>query len=203
MLTDSQVAGYVAKYATKGAEASGTIDKALWCRTCKSTGTIRDHDRRVVCHRCDGAGVRDDIQTLPISGHARTMVATCWQLGGLAELECPRLRPWAHMLGFPGHFSSKSRTYSTTLTALRHARRNWRTGLSLVAHGLDPATPVYRCRAQDLHRVDGDFDESVLVVGHWLYAGRGHSPGQAIYARTIAEDLAEQRRIRRRIRATT
>ena len=27
-----------------------------------------------------------------------------------------RLRPWAHMLGFRGHFSTKSRRYSTTLT---------------------------------------------------------------------------------------
>ena len=30
--------------------------------------------------------------------------------------------PWAHMLGFGGHWSTKSRRYSTTLTALRRAR---------------------------------------------------------------------------------
>jgi hypothetical protein len=30
------------------------------------------------------------------------------------------------MLGFGGHFSTRSRAYSTTLRILRHARREWR-----------------------------------------------------------------------------
>lgn len=36
------------------------------------------------------------------------------------------VRLWAHMLGFGGHFSTRSRAYSTTLRILRHARREWR-----------------------------------------------------------------------------
>ena len=40
-------------------------------------------------------------------------------------------------------------------------------------------------------------DETILVVGQWQYIGRDHSPGEAIYARTIAQDVAENRRIAR------
>jgi len=43
-------------------------------------------------------------------------------------------------------------------------------------------------------------EETILVVGHWHYTGRGHSPGEVIYARTIAHDLAESRTIPRRVR---
>ncbi len=32
---------------------------------------------------------------------------------------------WVHMLGFRGHFSTKSRRYSITLGALRRARARW------------------------------------------------------------------------------
>ena len=32
------VASYIAKYATKGAEAAGTLDTALVCRACGGTG---------------------------------------------------------------------------------------------------------------------------------------------------------------------
>ena len=45
-----------------------------------------------------------------------------WALGGRPELEGLRLRAWAHMLGFGGHWSTKSRRYSTTFTVLRRAR---------------------------------------------------------------------------------
>lgn len=39
--------------------------------------------------------------------------------------------------------------------------------------------------------------ETVLIVGHWAYAGRGHSTGHAIYAATVPADLAESRRLAR------
>jgi hypothetical protein len=41
-------------------------------------------------------------------------------------------------------------------------------------------------------------EETILVVGSWQYMGRGHSPCEAIYARTIARDIAENRAISRR-----
>jgi hypothetical protein len=37
-------------------------------------------------------------------------------------------------------------------------------------------------------------DETILVIDDWQYIGRGHSAGEAIYACTIADDLAENRR---------
>ena len=54
--------------------------------------------------------------------HARRLIAECLRLGKLPELDDLRLAAWAHMLGFRGHFSTKSRRYSTTLGALRAER---------------------------------------------------------------------------------
>lgn len=95
-------------------------------------------------------------------------------------LEELRLRPWAHMLGFRGHFSTKSRLYSTTLTKLRSARLEWRNARLLRSLGCTEGTT--------LHHLDDDFDPdagTVLTVGHWQHLGRGHTAGQSLYARTI------------------
>ena len=95
-LSAEQVAGYVAKYATKATEALGvTLD-----------------------HRI-GDGDLDD---LALPAHVAELVRACWELGACPSLASLRLRKWAHMLGFGGHFSTKSRRYSTTLGALRRAR---------------------------------------------------------------------------------
>lgn len=72
--TDERVARYIAKYATKGAEASGTVNRPL--------RNVRHLDR---------------IQGL--TAHARRMIETCWELGGAGALEPLNLREWAHMLG--------------------------------------------------------------------------------------------------------
>jgi replication initiator protein RepSA len=42
-----------------------------------------------------------------------------------AQAWLPLIR-WLHMLGFRGHFNTKSRRYSTTLGRLRAERRSWR-----------------------------------------------------------------------------
>ena len=77
---------------------------------------------------------------------------------------------------------------------------------TLTGHGLDPTTPVTRltiAQLTDLEELENE-EESVLVIGHWRYAGRGYSPGEAVYAATIANDLAESRRLSRdRLRAGT
>jgi hypothetical protein len=95
-LSAEQVAGYVAKYATKSTEALGvTLD-----------------------HRVSA----EDLDGLELPAHVAELVRACWELGARPGLARLRLRAWAHMLGFGGHFSSKSRRYSTTLGALRRAR---------------------------------------------------------------------------------
>ncbi len=92
-VTDTKVAGYVAKYATKAAECTGTLD------------------RRIT--------PADRLADLPVRNHARRHIAACLRLGKLPQLKDLRLAAWAHMLSFRGHFSSKSRTYSVTLGSLR------------------------------------------------------------------------------------
>jgi hypothetical protein len=95
-LSAEQVAGYVAKYATKSTEALGvTLDH----RICEV-----------------------ELEGLDVPAHVAELVRACWELGGRPSLAGLRLRAWAHMLGFGGHFSTKSRRYSTTLGALRRAR---------------------------------------------------------------------------------
>jgi hypothetical protein len=102
------------------------------------------------------------------------------------------------MLGFRGHFATKTRRYSTTLGCLRGAREQWRNQHTLRAHNIDPATPIQRVHLGELDSFDSHADV-VLIVGNWTFAGRGHSPGEAIYARTIANDLANSRCIARRM----
>ncbi len=131
-LTERAVAAYIAKYATKGAEtATGTLDRPLKFLA--------------------------ELAQVRISEHARRMIRTAWALGGRRDLEDLRLRAWAHMLGFRGHFSTKTRRYSTTLGALRTARAEWRRLQAAIAHGHD--------QAHD--------DDSTLVLAHWTFAGTG------------------------------
>jgi hypothetical protein len=140
-LTDQAVAGYVAKYATKAAECVGTLDRRI--------------------------NLLDDLDVLPIREHARRLIAECLRLGVMEHLADLRLVQWAHMLGFRGHFSTRSRRYSTTLGALR-AERAEHARVEITAGRLSY------------------FDEdTVLVVAHWAYAGRGHSPGDALLAAAL------------------
>jgi hypothetical protein len=195
-LTDQKVAGYLAKYATKAAENTGTLDRPVACWRCKGSGI--DPTEMGNCKACHGQGSRhDDVHHLVPNPHAQAMISSCWTLGALIELEQLRLRPWAHMLGFRGHYSTRSRRYSTTLTALRQARRDWRDRRLLVAIGFPEDTRICRHGASTREANPTEDEGTILVFGHWQYIGRGHSPGESIYARTIAHDLAEDRRLAR------
>ncbi len=165
-LTDQAVAAYVAKYATKSADASGTLDRALFCRPCQGRGaTLLPHGAALPCTACGGTGQARLLPRLAVARHVRQMIRTCWELGRLPEFAELKLWKWAHMLGFRGHFSTKSRSYSTTLGALRDARRVWRTGQARTHSGLPELDPT-----------------TTLVVGHWAYQGSGYSPGAALLA---------------------
>ncbi|GAB2814496.1 replication initiator protein RepSA [Actinoallomurus bryophytorum] len=143
-LSDQAVAGYIAKYATKAAECVGTLDRRI-----RPT---------------------DDVDRLPVRDHARRLIAECRRLGALPELTDLRLAEWAHMLGFRGHFSTKSRRYSTTLGALRMAR---------IAHN-------QREHQITTGRLPLFEEDQVLVVAHWQYAGQGHTPGEAFLSAAIS-----------------
>ncbi|MEV7238968.1 replication initiator [Streptomyces sp. NPDC051020] len=165
-LTDQAVAAYVAKYATKSADASGTLDRALFCRSCQGRGaTVLPHGTPLPCTACDGTGQARPLPRLAVARHVRQMIRTCWELGRLPEFDHLKLWKWAHMLGFRGHFSTKSRSYSTTLGALRDARRAWRTEQTRTHADLPEPDPT-----------------TTLIVGHWDYLGSGYSPGAALLA---------------------
>jgi len=157
-LSAEQVAGYIAKYATKGTEALGvTLDHRI--------GEV-------------------ELEGLDVPAHVAELVRACWELGGRPGLAGLRLRKWAHMLGFGGHFSTKSRRYSTTLGALRQAR----------------AAYAIRRRRGDTLPLDAwgrpEEDQGVLVVVSWAYLGSGYqSTGEAWLAASAAARAREARRI--------
>ena len=65
----------------------------------------------------------DDLSARGVSAHVHRLVETTWNLGTLAHL--PRLRAWAHSLGFGGHWLTTSRHYSVTFSFLRSQREAW------------------------------------------------------------------------------
>ena len=157
----------MAKYATKATEALGvTLD-----------------------HRI-GA---EDLEELDVPAHVAELVRACWELGARPGLAGLRLRKWAHMLGFGGHFSTKSRRYSTTLGALRRAR---------VAYAI-------RRRRGDTLPLDAwgrpEDDQAVIVVASWTYLGSGYqTTGEAWLAASAAARAREARRIaKEELRTTT
>jgi hypothetical protein len=144
------VAAYVAKYATKAAETvTGAVQRRLHSLA--------------------------DLNAYKLHPHARQLIETCWRLGARSDLAHLKLRRWAHMLGFGGHFSTRSRRYSVTLTALRSARRLWR-----------------RDSSQD----------RALLSGTWRYRASGHyTLGDTLLAATAAtarQQAADAARAQRR-----
>lgn len=119
---------------------------------------------------------RHDIQTAPVPHHTRTLMTTCWHLGALPAYAHLRLRAWAHTLGYRGHILTKSRAYSTTYAALREERVQHAHGDS--EGGTDPAPDA-------------------VTDARWRYAGSGHSPGAALLAAGVADDLATNRAMAR------
>lgn len=94
-----------------------------------------------------------------------------------------RLRRWAHMLGYGGHFLTKARRYSTTFAAIRTARTSYRRQQDHV--GPHPATTT---------AVDED-QAATFMVGSLSYVGSGwHTNGDALLANTAAA-MARDRRL--------
>ncbi|MYW04181.1 replication initiation protein [Streptomyces sp. SID3343] len=155
-ITEEGVAAYVAKYATKAAEIAGGLDRRI--------------------------GERAELTLLQVPEHTRRLIEACWELDDAYPERM--LAHWSHMLGFRGHFSTKSRAYSTTLGALRKVRADFRATQQRRSLGLpDPAAADGA----------GDSEGSTLVVAHWEYAGHGHTPGESWLAATVAHDIRTNR----------
>lgn len=161
------VAAYIAKYATKSADDLTT----------KTEGS-NPHLARI----------RDTLDELAAA-------ATSESVNGDDPADAApyaRLGKWVHMLGFRGHFGTKSRHFSTTLGALRAARQDWKANADSTKPGptrTDPAADAV---------VDGEGE--ILVIGSWRFAGMGWlTNGDA----ALAADTAARARERRLAKAAT
>lgn len=197
-LSPEQVAGYLAKYATKDAgDLRRTADGdllgrphlrriAALCRDFADLAHGREKLRERVEHpaRFEDELERRSVFLLPLGPDGRDPYA--------------HLAKWAHMLGFRGHFSTKSRRYSVTLGRLRRARERFRRALAESDRHGEPL---------DLHDLEArlladDDEQTTLVVGSWTYADRGWprvgdavlAAAAAARAREYAQWRAEQRR---------
>jgi hypothetical protein len=150
-LNGHAVANYIAKYATKTTSARGLP-------------TVRI--RREA-----------DIGQLRCPAHYRRIITAAWHLGRARH--DVRFRAWAHMLGYGGHFLTKSRRYSVTFTQLRQARADHRRATRPLTPGPDAW--------------DRPLDETVvLVLGTtWSYAGVGHATPAAELAAASAARARE------------
>jgi hypothetical protein len=146
-LTPEHAARYIAKYATKSAEDFGLGHRRI---------------------------TPEALSLLDVADHVDQLVRTAWQLGEHDAYE--GLRRWVHMLGFRGHFASKSRRYSTTLGAIRGERR------------------TYRQHQTAEHIRELLDDDTTLVVSHWEFAGIGYlTTGDTTLARSAAARARERR----------
>ena len=139
------VANYIAKYATKSADVPGLPDTRI--RHAAAIGALR------------------------CSAHHKRMIATAWQLGCAQATGDPRLRLWAHMLGYGGHFLTKSRRYAVTFGYIRGERATTAGSSATARRRTRPLGPAPRRHRSPRHQ-------------DWTYAGRGYAP------RTLGAQLA-------------
>jgi hypothetical protein len=151
-ITDGMVAGYLAKYATKSTEATGHVSRRLTDETI-------------------------DLHADPDGSHTERLVDACWTLGRPRDWR--GLRRWAHMLGFGGHFLTKSRRYSITFRILRQRR-------------------VIHARTEAAQLAEQHTDETTVLVTNLAYAGAGwRTAGDALLANTSAAMARERQRAAR------
>ena len=146
-LSPGQVAAYVAKYSCKASHEQITA---------RDTDPDRWRDR----------GVPEQLVQ---------MAAAVLRVAARSGLQ--ELGRWVHMLGFRGHFVTKSRGYSTTLGELRAARA------------------AYRAR-QDQPPDDTavNDDDSTVVLSVWQYIGSGYlNPGDVLLAAGVEASLRAAR----------
>jgi hypothetical protein len=149
-ITDVAVASYLAKYATKSTEPVGVPPGRINADNARHYANPRTHQGR--------------------------LIAACLKLGNHPHEDFQALRRWAHMLGYRGHFATKSRRYSTTMRALRAARRDWH-------RRQNSLTVLYA-------------DKTVVTDAHLEWAGRGwHTNGDALLALSAAARARDHRRV--------
>ncbi|WP_329054972.1 replication initiation protein [Amycolatopsis sp. NBC_01488] len=152
-ISEARLAAYIAKYATKGTGKSEAADRPIRSQL--------------------------DIDHLKVTTHHRRIIQTAWDLGDLQAYEDLKLRRWAHMLAFRGHFLTKSLAYSTTFKAIRGDRQAFRLAETLERLGLD------------------DRADSIAVVNDWCFDGAGYrDDAERELAAGIAERIRDDRKLK-------
>jgi hypothetical protein len=151
-ISDVAVASYLAKYATKSTEPVGMPPGRITADNATAYADSRTHQGR--------------------------LIRACLRVGAHSHEDFKALRRWAHMLGYRGHFATKSRRYSTTMRALRSARRDWH-------RRQQPQAQAHR-------------DTTIVTESQLEWAGRGwRTSGDALLALSAAARAREHRRIAR------
>jgi hypothetical protein len=170
-ISDTMVAGYLAKYVTKDTEATGHTSARL-----------------------DG----DTIDTFadPDGGHTARLIDACWRLGrptrhSTVDTQRRRimwsgLRRWAHRFGFGGHPLTKTRRHAVTFRLLRTQRITYRRAEETNQH------------SGAIRTADHTGAETTLTISTLTFAGAGwHTSGDALLANTAAALARERQRIGR------
>lgn len=172
-LRPEQVAGYLAKYSTKSTGVDPAAPTPHLARLEREARYLADRAASTCRDTATPEEAEDD-------------GCVC---GRCEDSPYRLLAKWSRMLGFRGHFSSKSRAYSISLGRLRRARARFaRLSAEADRRGerLDLAD-LEACLLAD----DAD-DETTLVIGAWTYAGTGWTnPGDKALA-DAAADRARQ-----------
>ena len=146
-LSPGQVAAYVAKYS---------------CKASHEQITTRDSDP----DRWRDRGIPEQLVQMAAAALRLRKRTGLWELGR-----------WVHMLGFRGHFVTKSRGYSITLGELRAARA------------------AYRARKEETPD-DGEIrdDDTTPVLSVWEYIGSGYlNSGDVLLAAGVEASLRAAR----------
>ena len=176
-VTPGMVAAYIAKYATKAAEDFG-LDGSIRSSAAASVVNLRPHIARIIL--------------------TAEQLSTGEGFDGVGR--------WLHMLGFRGHFTTKSRRFSVTLGALRQERADYRATQSSVGQpnpvesaqasaseerepestrrviSIDSATRRAVPTSEERWETAGG-DATTSVIGQWRFLGLGYlTPGDALLA---------------------
>ena len=155
-----RVAAYLAKYTTKSVAEFG-----------------------IAARRVSPAAIGE----LDVSAHIRRILSTLAKLATLPGHTS--MLGWLHTLGYRGHITTKSRRYSTTMTALRAARHRWR------IHRTDQSE---RDDCQDNSHDEQKWLSSGPELSDWRIDGAGHrNDGERLLVHTAALSAREYRYLAR------
>jgi hypothetical protein len=177
-LSRGQIAGYLAKYATKDTEVLAQLRPNLDIYA---------------------------LATLRMPEHVRRLTVCAWLQGRAWHVRDERhlrARRWVHQFGYGGHYLTKSRRYSTTFTRLRQARRDWHLTRRRAARAreaerriakLAHTEPAEHVQADDHADSAADPERFVLAV-RWRLDGIGwRTVGDAFLAQTARQQALNAR----------